>query len=258
MDVLNLVKYMQQNSKETPTEAIVDADFLVYRIAFANEGAPEKAAKNRLTEWLDDMIYLKLKCTDYRAWLTGKSNFRYSLAVTQPYKGNRKDFVRPEHYLALREHLQTRHGAVMSVDEEADDSVATASMQGNYWIVHVDKDLDQLEGWHYNPVKDEQYYVSEFEGLRNFYTQMLTGDRTDNIPGIDGIGPKKAEKALKDCTNELELYEAVWKMYQNHNLSHERLVEVGRLLWLRRSENQMWLPPSASVGVSGESSTQKD
>jgi len=183
---------------------------------------------------------MRLKCDDYRAWITGKTNFRFEIATTVPYKGNRKDAPKPKHYDALRNHL-LKLGAKMSEGEEADDAVGIASTEGNYWIVHVDKDLDQLPGWHYNPVKDEEYYVTEFEGLYSFYKQILTGDRVDNIEGIRGIGPVKADKILKDCTTERELYDACLKAYDGNS---ERVLENGKLLWLRRAANQMWQPPS--------------
>lgn len=183
---------------------------------------------------------MRLKCDDYKAWITGKTNFRFEIATTVPYKGNRKDAPKPKHYDALRKHLM-KLGAIMSEGEEADDAVGIASTQGNYWIVHVDKDLDQLPGWHYNPVKDEEYYVTEFEGLYSFYKQILTGDRVDNIEGLRGIGPVKADKILKDCTTEKELYEACLKAYDGNT---DRVLENGKLLWLRRETNQMWQPPS--------------
>lgn len=194
---------------------------------------------------------MRLKCDDYRAWITGKTNFRFEVATTVPYKGNRKDAPKPKHYDALRNHLM-KLGAEMSDGEEADDAVAIASTKGNYWIVHVDKDLDQLPGWHYNPVKDEEYYVTEFEGLYSFYKQILTGDRVDNIEGLRGIGPVKADKILKDCTTERELYEACLKAYDGNT---DRVLENGRLLWLRREPNQMWQPPLNLQDLSGTSTT---
>lgn len=236
-----------------PTKALVDADMLVYRVGFSCEEDTEQDAKNRLTEWFTDVVYMTLNCDDYKAYITGKTNFRFDIAVTVPYKGNRKDMKRPTHYTALREHLQKRLGAVVTEGEEADDAVAIQSCLGNYWIVHQDKDLDQLAGWHYNPVKNEKYYITEFEGLQNFYTQLLTGDRTDNIEGLRGIGPVKAEKIIHECTTEQELYEAVWKTYEKHNLPFERLVENAKLLWLRREPGQIWCPPSVSQEASGQS-----
>lgn len=234
---------------EHPKVALVDADFLVYKVSFGDIEATESAAKNRLTEYLTDIVYMNLEADDYKAWITGKGNYRYDVARTAPYKGNRKDTEKPPHYQALRDHLE-RLGAKVTFNNEADDAVAIESCRGNYWIVHVDKDLDQLTGWHYNPVKNERYYVDELQGLFNFYTQILVGDRVDNILGLRGIGPVKAAKILKDCTNEDELYEACCKAYRDHEETQDRLIENGQLLWLQRKENQLWQPPSKDVSVS--------
>jgi hypothetical protein len=228
------------NDTDSPKIALIDADFLVYRIGFSTEDEPVGIAKARLTEWLDNFIYINLKADHYLAWITGKTNYRYDIAKTVPYKGNRKDVKRPKHYEALREHLVKRHGAVVTVGEEADDAVAIHSTKilDECWIVHVDKDLDQLQGRHYNPVKDERYYVNEFDAYKAFCTQLLTGDRIDNIPCLAGIGPKKAEKALKDAKTKEELLQAAYAKYQE--LGHT--MEQGQLLWLRRYEGELWQP----------------
>ena len=236
---------MTTSCKQEPKIALVDADFLVYRIGFSTEDEPVGIAKARLTEWLEDFIYVNLKADHYLAWITGKTNYRYDIAKTVPYKGNRKDVLRPKHYEALREHLVKRHDAIITVGEEADDAVAIDSTKllDECWIVHVDKDLDQLQGWHYNPVKDERYYVNAFEAYKSFCVQLLTGDRTDNIPGLQGIGPKKADKALKDAKTQEELLEAAWSKYQELGHTTEYFTEQARLLWLRRHEGQLWNIP---------------
>jgi 5'-3' exonuclease len=66
--------------------------------------------------------------------------------------------------------------------------------------------------------------------------QCLTGDRSDNIKGIDGIGPKKAEKILDGCITEQELFNAVREAYSND----EEFIMNGRVLWIRRQENEDW------------------
>ena len=225
-----------------PTVALIDADFLVYKIGFSAEDEEEQIAKNRLTEWFTDIVYLKLKCEDYKAFITGTTNFRFGVAITVPYKGNRKDAVRPKHYEALRKHLQ-RLEAEVTENEEADDAVGIYSTQYKCFIVHVDKDLDQLPGWHYNPVKDEEYYVTEEQGLRSFYIQLLMGDRVDNIVGLKGIGPKKAEKLLAKAETEEEMYKAVVEAYKKAGEAPERVLENGQLLWLRRTPDELWEIP---------------
>jgi len=225
-----------------PKVALIDMDFMIYSVAFSAKDASEQIAKNRLTEWLTEIVYIQLDCDDYKAYLTGSTNFRNDIAVTHPYKGNRKDVVRPEHFDALRKHA-LRLGATVSVNEEADDTVAMESAKEAYWIVHVDKDLNQLPGWHYNPVKQEEYFVTEDEGNYSFYLQLLTGDRTDNIVGLKGIGPVKAAKILGDSVAVIDLYNSVVKAYKDAGEPLERIVENGQLLWLRRYKGELWQPP---------------
>ena len=221
-------------SKERPKVAIIDADIICYRVGFASEDVEEATCLARVSGLITDIVYLELRCDDYRAYITGKGNFRNEIAVTEPYKGNRKDAKRPIHYDAIRTHLQ-RLGAVLVEGQEADDAVAIDATESGGWIVSIDKDLDQVAGWHYNFVKREEYYITEEEGLRNLYTQVLTGDRTDNIIGLKGIGPKKAEKLLKDCKTEREYYDVCLKAYDGNQL---RVDENLMLLWLRREPNQ--------------------
>ena len=241
--MLLILKMTITSSKNTkPRVALIDMDFMIYSVAFSAKDASEQIAKNRLTEWLSEIVYIQLDCDDFKAHLTGSTNFRNDIAVTYPYKGNRKDAVRPEHFDALRKHA-IRLGAIVSVDEEADDTVAMDTVLEDSWIVHVDKDLNQLPGWHYNPVKQEEYFVTEDEGNYSFYLQLLTGDRTDNIVGLKGIGPVKAAKILGDSVAVIDLYNSVVKAYKDAGEPLERIVENGQLLWLRRYKGELWQPP---------------
>jgi 5'-3' exonuclease len=230
--------------QSTPKIALIDADFLAYSVGFACEDDPDpRMAKNRLTEWLTDIVYMDLQCDDYVAYTTGPGNFRYEVAKTVPYKGNRKDMKRPRYLDELKEHLR-KLGAIETKGIEADDAVAicNAASPGKFIVVHVDKDLNQLQGLHYNPNKCELYEVTEFEAAYNFWIQVLTGDRVDNIPGLAGIGPKKAEKILKDCKTAEEMEQAAWKAYQDKGHGYDYFVEQGQLLWLQRYEGEVWLP----------------
>lgn len=233
---------------DRPTLAIIDADIICYRVGFASEDVSEEVCLARVTHLVNEIVYQDLQCDDYKAYITGKGNYRNELAVTEPYKGNRKDAKRPVHYQAIRTHLQ-RLGAELVEGSEADDAVATEATKTGGWIVSIDKDLDQVAGWHYNFVKHEEYYVTEEMGLRNLFTQVLTGDRTDNIIGLKGIGPKKAEKLLQDCKTEREYYDACLKAYDGNQL---RVDENLNLLWLRREPNQKCPLVSTSLVDSGQ------
>jgi 5'-3' exonuclease len=223
-------------------KALIDGDILVYRIGFSSEEEPESIAVARCSEFLEDML-LYNNFDEYQGYLTGKKNFRNEIAITAPYKGNRKA-AKPKHYEVLRDYMQKAWGFVMIEDQEADDAIGIAAYEmevGEYCICSIDKDLDMLRGDHFNFVKNERYFISEEEGIKNFYKQMLVGDRVDNIIGIKGIGPVKAERLLKECKDEQEMYLAVLEAYEGNA---ERVLENGRLLWIRRQSNQMWTPPS--------------
>ena len=225
------------------TIAIIDSDSLTYAVGFSSNDKEEAIAISRMEQTMIELC-MDLDCDDYQGYLTGKGNFRYDIAVTTPYKGTRVS-EKPVHLQALRDHLVKSWGFIVVDGIEADDIVAIkgTELKDNCIIVGIDKDLDQIPGWHYNYRKKEKYYVSEFEGLTAFYTQILTGDRIDNIVGLKGIGPVKAKRILAECTNENELYEAVLKAYEG---DLQRVLENAQLLWLQRSLNQTWTPPSSS------------
>ena len=102
----------------------------------------------------------------------------------------------------------------------------------------------QLPCHHYNPNRRSFSRVSKVGGNRFFYSQILTGDKADNIIGLYGIGPKKAERILEDCESEEDMYEACLRSY---NGDEDRVIENGRLLWLRRFVGQIWEPPKCTT-----------
>lgn len=223
-------------------KALIDGDILVYRIGFASEEDSESIAIARCGEFLEDMLLFN-NFNEYQGYLTGKRNYRTEIAVTAPYKGNRKA-PKPKHYEVLRKYMRDAWAFKLIEDQEADDAIGIAAYEmqpGEYCVCSIDKDLDMLRGDHYNFVKDEFYYIEEEQGIRNFYKQMLVGDRVDNIIGIKGIGPVKAERLLKECKDEKEMYLAVLDAYKGDD---KRVLENGRLLWIRREPNQLWTPPS--------------
>ena len=54
---------------------------------------------------------------------------------------------------------------------------------------------------------------------------------------VKGSGDKKSEKILKDCVTEKELYDKCVEMYDG---DEARVIENGRMLWLRRYEGEVW------------------
>lgn len=221
--------------------ALIDADSICYACGFSSNDLDEALAVSRLEATMVELC-MEIHCDDYKGFLTGKGNFRNDIAKTVPYKGTRPS-EKPIHLQALRNHLVESWGFVVVDGIEADDAVGIEAYKWNEdetIMVHIDKDLNQFRGHHYNYRKKEKYYVSEFAGWYSFYLQILTGDRIDNIEGLKGIGPAKGAKILKDCTTVEELYAAVLKAYDG---DAERVLENGQLLYLQRKEGDVWTPP---------------
>jgi hypothetical protein len=221
--------------------AIIDADSLCYAVGFSSNDVDESLAVSRLEQTVIE-ICMDLDVDEYKGFLTGQGNFRNDIAVTVPYKGTRPS-EKPVHLQALRNHLVESWGFVIVNGIEADDAVGIEAYkvsEDESVMVHIDKDLNQFRGHHYNYRKQHRYYVSEFEGWYNFYLQILTGDRIDNIQGLKGIGPAKGAKILKDCKTVEDLYDAVLKAYDGDTV---RVLENGQLLYLQRKEGDVWQPP---------------
>jgi hypothetical protein len=219
--------------------ALIDGDILCYRIGFACNEETEHVAITTMANFMEDLVMFQLNCTEWETFLTGKTNFRNEYAVTAPYKGNRSG-DKPVHYGLLREYLCLGWNGTVSDGIEADDAIATRATElyPDAVIVSLDKDFDQVTGWHYNFVKAEKYYITKEEGLLNFYCQFLTGDRIDNIIGVKGIGPVKARKLLEGKT-EAEMFAICAEKLG----SVERATENGILLHLQRYPGQLWEPP---------------
>lgn len=106
------------------------------------------------------------------------------------------------------------------------------------WLVSSDRDWDLLiqdgvsrfsyvtrkevtiNNWseHYNVTPEE--YIS---------FKCLTGDKGDNVPGINGIGPKRAESLIKDYGDAMTIYDNIpldgkYKYIQELNANAELLL----------------------------------
>lgn len=166
----------------------------------------------------------------------GADNFRFSVA--DDYKG-----VRPPLEEDMKEalnyantYLIEEHGAIRATGAEADDLVSVWAHECwanglTYIVAHIDKDLNIIPGPHYNFDKEEIYFNEPDESFRYFMHQCLTGDRADNIAGIKGIGPKKADKILEGVapSNMWKTVKAAWleKGYKPIDL-----IKAARLLWM--------------------------
>lgn len=195
---------------------------------------------------------------DVIVYLSGPTNYRMGVATIKPYKGNRDPSHKPEHAAEIKAMIRREFSTITSDGEEADDRIGIDHYQT--WlrdpyesvISTIDKDLDMIPGLHYNFVKKEAYDISPAQGIWNFYRQLLTGDTTDNIPGIEGIGPVRATKLLPAVGSpESALYGVAAKAYADAFGEgwEERMLEVGRLLWIRRNNDEWWNPPTLTVNA---------
>lgn len=231
-------------------KVLIDGDIVAYRAAFATQDLLPSDARVKVDELMgfiiDETVDFPFPSPeDYQTYLTGSTNFRFDIAKSYPYKGNRKATEKPKHLGTARDHMINKYEAVVSVEEEADDliSKAAAALNYNCVVASIDKDMLQLPCWHFNFGRNEWLQVDPKGGTKFFYHQILTGDRADNIVGLHGIGPKKADKLLQDCHTEEELWEVIVKAYDG---DLERIIENARLLWLRRYDNEMWEPPQGA------------
>lgn len=176
--------------------------------------------------------------------LSGVGNFRACLATRATYKGNRDGTARPVHAKALIAHLVAR-GAVVSAGEEADDMLGILATENPGSIIcSIDKDLMQIPGRHYNFVTKEEVTITPKEGALNFFAQVLSGDATDNVPGVDGIGPVKAKKILEGIASLDEGWARIVDVYQRAygDTGLQFAIEAAKLVYLRRKVGEMWSP----------------
>lgn len=148
-----------------------------------------------------------------RAYFVMEGSPKANLEAMPTYKANRIAEEGTEKHAALQDFhrqkrlivdLLSRHFPVSVVrhpDFEADDTVANIirnSSSAIEWVIaSSDTDFIQLLGEHanlqlYNPVKAE--FVERPLDYNYVVWKALRGDATDNIPGVPGIGDKKAAK----------------------------------------------------------------
>ena len=188
----------------------------------------KKLVKNPLDQ-VSEMMATIYQPSEYRP------NFRDKVAKKKVYKGNRKS-ERPKHYINLVEYVCATRDVVMAEGCEADDLLAIhqcAAEPLTTIICSRDKDLKIVPGMHFGWSCGFQkqfgpaqvYYEGDIDisangkklsgtGLKFFYSQVLTGDATDDYPGLPRCGPVKAYKILSECSDEEEMFEAVAEAYK--------------------------------------------
>ena len=216
---------------------LIDADIVAYRSSCSAETDEVWVALARADKIIQEIIE-DTGASSYALFLTGTNNFRREIAPS--YKAQRPD-SRPTHWQAVRDFLVTQHRAIICNGYEADDEMGIQQDKVGLSTVicSIDKDLKQIPGRHYNFVKKEACEVTKEEGLRFLYLQSLIGDRSDNIFGVEGIGPVKAKRALEGLFTEQEWYDTCRELYNDDERFHLNM----QLLYIWQKPNDKWLPP---------------
>ena len=220
-------------------KCFIDADSIIYKIAYKSTSVKE--AKKMFDKAIEDIQWDTNSDEVYVA-LRGEGNFRYS--IEENYKGQRS-LKPPNEPLVARRIALDRYayklGYFKSDNCEADDVVSiwadAEPDKDSFVIAHIDKDIDMVTGWHYNfGKKIPVYYIDDDEGWLKLCTQMLTGDSTDNIKGIKGVGPKTAEKLLTDVPvgDMLGVVKEAWKATDTEDWEYD-METCFNLVYMRRS-----------------------
>ena len=127
---------------------------------------------------------------------------------------------------------------------EADDIAAYISMNldkyglDDCWMVSSDKDWDLLINdrvSRFSTVTRKETTVHNWDEHYDFEIpdyitfKCLTGDKGDNVPGIPGIGPKRAVQLMEQYGDVFDIYDACpidgkYKYIQNLNENAEQLL----------------------------------
>ena len=244
----------------------------MHRVGYTTENDDFNIAKYRCDEMLDGIL-IDVSADQYQVYLSDSTENGFRKAICPSYKENRT-LVKPKHYDALKEYLLTSWDARITSNQEADDALGihqcsinqknsddlALSRKAQSIICSIDKDLLQIPGFHWNFVKKEETLISTAEGRKRFYFQLLTGDTSDNVRGVSGVGPVKAARFLSGATEEEELFEITYGVYKDwlkKEWQTEKLDEfqekqvanivlmTGRLLKIRQVEDEIWQFPKA-------------
>jgi DNA polymerase-1 len=261
--LLGLVDWLDERIKATEHEAVlIDGDIVAYKFAVLNEdkhegfeGAAEAVAFNmpRAVSEANAFIKSVVEATEAGTVLlvfSGDNNFRYK--EYPEYKHNRKPEDKPKNLGAFKDELAKHWHSVKRDQLEADDVLGILAtndvLAGSVIVASIDKDLDQIEGWHYNWNKDVMYHVSPEAGNMFFWLQATAGDATDGYSGARRIGMKRAQSALDEHE---EPFRAVYSTYiqQGHDFAYMlSQIRCARMLlscdydW-ENDKPIMWQPP---------------
>ncbi|MDZ4175058.1 MAG: DNA polymerase I [Hydrogenophaga sp.] len=214
---------MSDQKMPTPTLLLVDGSSYLYRAFFAGgdamsttlpDGTVQKTGAIRI---LINMMQKLLKDhpAAYGACVFDAKGPTFRDAIYPEYKAQRSpmpDDLRSQ-IAPIHEVVRLTGWPVLDVPGvEADDVIGTlavtAAQQGmNVIISSGDKDLAQLVNQHITIIDTMSGKVRDLAGVEAEFGvparlmldyQMLVGDQVDNVPGVQGVGPKTAVKLLQE------------------------------------------------------------
>jgi DNA polymerase I len=195
-----------------------------------------------------------------------KETFRHKIYAE--YKANRKKMPNElfEQFLLIKEVLDAFHIPSLELDDfEADDLIATIAQKkyqdfDDILIVSSDKDILQLvddkikvmalKKGITDTVLFDQDGVKEKFGIGPKKLQdllSLTGDSSDNIPGVSGIGPKTALSLISQFGSLEGIYENIEKI-KSAKLKETLIQEKGQAL---KSKELVKLVMDVDIDISG-------
>lgn len=192
---------------------------------------------------MKDNLQKAVKAKRHIFFIGDGPNFRDKVATIQPYKGNRDALVKPFHFDDVKEYFKRQPDVVTITDGYEVDDIVSQNLHTDFVkngtnpkrvLSHVDKDLRNTAGAHYNYNTGEWEWITQEQADYNFALQMLTGDKVDNIKGLPdipvefrekfklpkrkGVGPATAKVILQDLEGQplQVLYERVLEAYEAH------------------------------------------
>lgn len=231
---------------------LVDADSLVWSSCYRQKESPEDDGWNSIEDAKSkfDEVFMNIINTIEETYEVEKvivfngavGNFRKQISTT--YKANRNLTKRPEILFQLHDYVTETYSSISGKGVETDDVVAT------YWknltdtfgrdevvIVSIDKDYKQLPciiyDYHYK--KKCFYHITDSDALRNFWTQMITGDACDNVNYCKGYGEAYCKKSFKHCISNYSYMRVVFDLFKklHKGKARERFIQCHRLLKLK-------------------------
>jgi 5'-3' exonuclease len=189
----------------------------------------------------------------------GKSYYR--MDIHEEYKGTRKKPQEEEEIKKYEDFFAVLNALPEQLDEEvlkfrgveADDILAwiTQNISDQYdhtWVVSSDRDLYQLIDENVSIFNifgrkevTLQTLQEDFEVTPSEYmlSRIIEGDKSDNILGIEGIGPKRAQALAREYKTLDNLLEALpikgkSKYITNLNAGREQLIRNEKLINLKQ------------------------